>query len=181
MTSTSFPGLDAAAALGFDDYNPRIVIEAVNQLQGHGSDALSLVEQFLVDPDTPKPATGLFWVLRVLVEVPESQGFPMVAIGTPTVEPPEDPSQLPRFPIVVLHDVPLLPLRGYTLAGFAQPVEDHLRYYRMHGSVRSRPLHPPESHDSMVGDFAAMWNAAYDGHGPTEGLEVVSEQLARMG
>jgi hypothetical protein len=180
VTTTSGSGLDAAAALDFDNYNPRTIIVAVNELQGHGAGALSVVEGFLARPDTPRPATGLFWVLRVLVDVPPSPGFPPVAIGTPTVDPPTDHARLPRFPIVLLGDVPLLPLRGYVLAGLSQPVEDHLRYYRMYGTVRSLPLQPPQSIEGMEDEFAAVWDEAYDGHGPAEGRAVVQEQLARM-
>lgn len=181
MTPAADTALVRAAPLGFEDYDPGVVIAAVNELQARGAAALSTVDDFLAGWQGPAPAMGLFWVLRVLMDMPGEQPFPAVAIGTPTVDPPADPVRLPRFPIVVVDDVPFLTVRGYMLGGLAQPVEDHVLYYRLWGTVRSKPLAPPSCFDGLEERFRSRWDDAYDGSGPPEGPAVVSEQLARMG
>lgn len=181
MTPAADTALKRAASRGFDDYDPRLVIAAVNALQPRGDAALSVVDDFLAGREGTEPAMGLFWVLRVLMEMPGWEPFPAVAIGTPTVDPPANPGRLPRFPIVVVDDIPFLTVRGYVLGGLAQPVEDHVLYYRSWGSVRPSPLAPPPSFDGLEERFRSRWDDAYQGSGPTEGPAVVSEQLARMG
>jgi hypothetical protein len=172
--------LARAAALGIEDYDPGLIVEAVNALQPLGLDgALQPVERLLSQHDPADPPTGLFWVLRVLFEVPPEQGFPPVRIGEPSVAPPADASALPRFPIVVAGDLPLLVVRGYDLAGFAEPVEAHVTYYREHGTVRARPL-VPASPEEALAEFERRWTSAYGADAPKEGPEVVREQLARL-
>src|SRR5262245_13157803 len=95
-----------------DDYDPGVVISAVNALLPLGKNA-ALSEVAALEPEPP--ASGLFWVLRVLFEVPDPPGFPPVILGTPAIPPPSDPASLPRYPIVVVRDVPLLIAGGYVL------------------------------------------------------------------
>ncbi|HET6548556.1 MAG TPA: hypothetical protein VFG79_08885 [Solirubrobacter sp.] len=171
--------LARAAALGFEDYHPGLVAEAVNELAERGDEgALQPVEQYLSQHDPAQPPLGLFWVLRVLFDVPGDAGFPPVRIGSPTVPEPDDSSALPRFPIVLAADVPLLAVRGYDLAGFAEPVEAHVTYYREHGRVRARPLSPAPEH--ALADFERQWARGYAGAPPGEGSDVVREQLERL-
>ena len=107
--------LKRAADLQFRDYDAALVVAAVNELQPLGKEeALDRVEGFLSERAPEKPAYGLFWVLRVLFEAPGDTGFPPVRIGTPTVPPPERTGSLPRFPIVLAADVPILAVRGST-------------------------------------------------------------------
>jgi hypothetical protein len=171
--------LARAADLKFSDYDPARVVEAVNELQPLGKDAaLERVEALLGDRDPQKPAYGVLWVLRVLFEVPDGAGFPPVRIGQPTVTPPRDPASLPRFPIVLAGDVPLLAVRGYTLGGLAEPVDVHVDYYREHGTLRAAPLSP--SPENAEDEFMRQWKAAYGDSYPDEGPKVAREQLVRM-
>jgi hypothetical protein len=148
-------------------------VAAVNELQPLGKGpALERVAARRADQD----ALGLFWVLRTLFDVPSDPGHPPVRLGQPEPPEPDDPSALPRFPIVLALDLPLLAVRGYALAGLPEPVEAHIAYYREHGSVRASPLAPPAGGAGVEAEFARLWGA---GEHRDEALALVREQLRR--
>jgi hypothetical protein len=64
-------------------------------------------------------------------------------VGAPSPSEPEDPELLPRFPILLHEDIPLLLVFGYNLAGYPEPVERHVQFFRKQGRVRDKPLLPP--------------------------------------
>jgi hypothetical protein len=170
--------LQRAAAIGVEDYDPGPVVEAVNELQPLGREgALREIEAQLAGPANGTDNLGLFWVLRVLFEAPE---FAPVRLGQPDIPPPADPAALPRFPIVLARDVPLLVVGGYDLAGLAEPVQAHVDFYRERGEVRARPLAPPEGMDGVEDDFARQWTAAYGERHAEVVLARVRSQIARM-
>lgn len=172
--------LDKAAKMRFEDYNPETVIEAVNALQPQGKQkALESIKTYLGHKEASNDALGLFWVLRVLFEVPPEQGFPPVRLGQPDISPPSSPQALPRFPIVVIHDVPLLVIRGYVLGGFPEPVDAHLAYFQAHGTIRNAPLVPLRSRDGVTQEFTRLWSSVY-GTKPPDVRELVGAQVARL-
>lgn len=171
--------LDEVAVMGVGEYDPLKVVDAVNALQPLGKErALDEVSARGAAGGYPY---GLVWVLRVLFDVPEDPGFPPVRLGTPTIPPPPDPAKLPRFPIVMVRDVPLLAVRGYILRGLPEPIEDQVEFYRAHGSVRSEPLAPPASPEGVAEEFAGQWRAAYGEEYLDAALGAVSDQIARLG
>lgn len=173
--------LDQAAAMSVAEYNPASVIQAVNALQPLGKDkALEAIASYLGSRDTSQDATGLFWVLRVLFDVPVERGFPPVRIGQPTIPPPADPATLPRYPIVMVQDVPLLAIRGYHLGGLPEPVEAHVAYFRTHGTIRSRPLAPPAALDGIEEDFLRQWRTAYGDAYAAQARATIQEQIIRL-
>jgi hypothetical protein len=168
-----------AAARGFEDYDPGAVAAAVNGLQPLGKEgALGEIEGYL--ESSTADDFGLFWVLRVLFDVSEDVGFPPVLIGQPTFPPPQDPRKLPRFPVALVSDVPLLVVRGYDLAGLAEPVQAHVDYFREHGEVRERPLEPAADPKTVEAEFEELWRDAYGGEYLGQAIAIVGEQLARM-
>ncbi len=172
--------LDQAATMRFEDYNPDRVIEAVNALQPQGKEqALASIKAYLARRASGHDATGLFWVLRVLFDVPAGQGLPPVRLGQPDISPPPSPEALPRFPIVLVQDVPLLVVRGYLLGGFPEPVDAHVTYFQTHGTIRGAPLAPLRSRERLTEEFARVWSAAY-GSSPPDVRELVAAQVARM-
>jgi hypothetical protein len=174
MTS---PAVDAAARMRVDDYDPGLVISAVNALLPLGKDAaLGQVEAVKPDP----PASGLFWVLRVLFEVPDPPGFPPVILGTPVVPPPRDLARLPRYPIVIIRDVPLFVAGGYVLRGFPEPIDTHVAFYREHGTLRSQPLSPSGSRQEIEAELLEVLTNAYEREHRERSLAAVSAQLARF-
>jgi hypothetical protein len=173
--------LPHAATTPVEDYNPAHVIAAVNALQPLGKQAaLEQIETFLRTRDHACYPFGLLWVLRVLFDLPPGHGFPPVRIGRPSIPPPDDPGTLPRFPIVLVRDVPFLAVRGYDLAGTPEAVEVHVAYFRDHGAIRTRPLTQPPSLAGIEEEFLRVWNAAYGDAYAAQVLETITAQCARL-
>lgn len=174
--------LDQASTMHFEDYSPAYVIRAVNALQSLGKKkALERIDSYLENRDKNKDAYGLFWVLRVLFEVPAKQGFPLARLGKPTIASPAKPGTLPRFPIVMVKDIPFLVIRGYFLRGLPEPVETHVAYFRAHGILREQLLAPPASMKGVQEAFLQRWKAAYGDAHAAEALETIKAQIARFG
>ena len=127
-------------------YNPRRVIRAVNLLQPLGKEkVLMVIEEFLrvASHWHDDGREGVFLVLRTLFEVPDDPGFmPPMYVGAPHPSQPEDKKLLPRFPITIEGDIPLLLVEGYSLAGQAEEPGSHVEYFREHGTLRREPLAP---------------------------------------
>ncbi len=160
--------LETAAALGFDDYDPYVVADAANELVPLGTEAaLDRIALF-------GEGTGLFWVLRAAFEMPA--GFPVVRLGAPDVAPP--PSGLPRFPIVLALDVPILVVSGYDVGGRPETPSRQLPHFRERGELRAAPLEPSRDADAVLTAFSECWSDAYGDDAPdVEGF--VRAQLGR--
>jgi hypothetical protein len=170
--------IDDAARLSFDDHDPVLVVAAVGELVPLGRDAaLRRIREVAADVPPAPDAVGLMWVLRTLFDVPADVGHAPLDLGDPDVPPPPGNS-LPRFPIVLVQDVPLLVVRGYVLAGFPGSVADNADFYEEHGRIRAAPLAPEP--DGLREAFHRVWGEAYPG-GPPPVDDVVAAQFARMG
>jgi hypothetical protein len=170
--------LEAASSSDFSTYDPTTVINAVNALVSLGKDgALAAIDKFLArqDPED-NPRQGLFLVLRVLFD---ADPHPPLRLGGAPLGPPRDPAAMPRFPIVVVDDVPLMLISGYTLAGLPEPLSSHLDYYRNHGTLRAAPLTPAQGVDRRAA-FAKVYQSAY-GAPPEPGVRgFIDDQLHRL-
>jgi hypothetical protein len=165
-------------------YDPLPVIRVVNALQPLGKDrALAVISEYLrVAPFFHSPARqGLFLVMRVLFEVPSETGqMPRMYVGGPIPPAPEDLKQLPRFPVLVVDDIPLLLVSGYILAGWPEPAERHVDYFRANGRLRAGPLVPTNTPLSSFDQYAKTYEAAY-GEEPDERHQVmIINQLLRL-
>ncbi|HEX3477235.1 MAG TPA: hypothetical protein VHT91_19570 [Kofleriaceae bacterium] len=173
--------LDQVAAMSVDDYDPARVVRAVNALQPLGKDhALDQIAFWLRGHGNAQ-AQGLFWVLRVLFDVPAGTAFPSVRIGRPNISPPTDPAAVPRFPILIVRDTPFLVVSGYDLGGMPEPVDAHVAYFRAHGVVRDRPLAAPASLTGLEQEIAQQWRAACGEAQLDEVLRAVRPQIRRLG
>ncbi len=179
MADRASNGLNRAAAMPMAAYDPGLVISAVNALRALGKDvALARVQACAEVADA---TVGLLWVLRVLFEMPAHTEFPPARIGMSAIPPPADPAKLPRFPIVMAHFVPLLPVDRYVLGGKAEPVQAHIACYRAHGMLRAQPLPPPAAPARIEAAFLRIWREEYgDAHVATV-LNTVSAQIGRLG
>jgi len=172
--------LEEAAYTSVEDYNPGQVIAAVNELQPLGKEAaLGRIASCIQKSGNSRYPYGLLWVQRVLFDLPGGMEFPSVILGTPNVLPPADPAALPRYPIVILRDIPLLVVAGYSLRGLPQPVEAHIEFFRAHGIIRPVPLNPSSS-DGLESEFSSLWQSAYPGTDPSLALQSIRAQLTRM-
>lgn len=140
-------------------HDPLRVIQAVNALQPLGKDtALAVLDEYLrVSSWLDDPGReGVFLVARVLFDAPVGEALPPMRVGAPHPE-PADMTAVPRFPLVIVDDIPLALVRGYSLGGQAEAPEVHLRWCRDRGVLRGAPLRPPDA------PLAAVERAFADG------------------
>lgn len=140
------------------DPDPLPLIQAVNALQRLGkARALAVLDEYLrVSSWLDDPGReGTFLVMRTLFEVPDDPGhLPPMFVGAPAPAAPADPRALPRFPLVIVEDVPFRVVYGYMLAGHPEQPEQHLEWFRRNGVIRERPLAPPAEPLALVETLA---------------------------
>ena len=156
-------------------YDPASLIRAVNTLRPLGKErALAVIREYL----RVGGGESMFLVLRVLFEVPDEPGhMPRMSIGAPYPPEPKDPTLVPRFPLVIQDDIPLMLVRGYLVAGAGSGPEPHVRYFQEHGTLRSKPLRPGGDPLAALDRFVAspqwLYEAKYaPGYNP-RGVQVV--------
>jgi hypothetical protein len=161
----------AAADMLVANYRPRPIIDAVNALIPMGrSGALAVLDAHLRHHDAGTPHDGLALLLRVLFEVPPTGTHAPLRLGGTVPPAPADPRVLPRYPIVLLNDVPLLLVTGYALGGDTEPVTASLRELRRRGAMRKVRLAPHGYTDAIRRRLRGIYRLAY-GDEPTAALE----------
>ena len=139
--------LDTAPGFSGYDYNPLPVIQIVNALQPLGKEkALAAIGEYIRVSARWKGLTGsdnMFLLLRVLIDVPDSIDPRQIErFGMPSPAGPKDPHRIPRFPIVLVDDIPLMLIRGYALEGVPISMDRVLAFFRDNGQIRPAPLTP---------------------------------------
>jgi hypothetical protein len=125
--------------------DPRRLIRAVNALQPLGKDRAlaAMVEYLRVSDDNSISSEGEFLILRSLFDLPPgTERFPDMHIGD--ISGPGIPAPTPRFPLLIVDDVPFLMAYGGGLGGTPERVEKDLPYFRDHCQIRSQPLTPTD-------------------------------------
>ncbi|HEX4418547.1 MAG TPA: hypothetical protein VH165_11635, partial [Kofleriaceae bacterium] len=132
--------LQRASGSDFTAYDPTAVIEAVNALIPLGkAGALAALDKFIAGCDlTRHPHEGLFLVMRVIFD---ANPHPPLRLGGSRLQPPDLATAIPRFPILMVEEVPLMLVDAYELAGLPEQLSTHLDYYRQHGQLVA-PLRP---------------------------------------
>jgi hypothetical protein len=146
--------------------DPLPLIRAVNALQRLGRDrAIEVLRAYLqATPRDQERRNGTFLIVHTLFEVPDPPGtLPTMAVGAAQPPAPADPHALPRFPIVIVDDIPLVVTLGYRLGGKPEAAEDHLAAIAHAGAIRARPLRPPDDPLAAIDSLA--------GHAGTEFLQ----------
>lgn len=172
--------LSVAASGDLAHYRPQAVIEAVNALLPLGKDgALAAIDSYLVKQDLQRePQEGLFLVLRVLFDVPAKPGYqPPMRLGGSAPPPPPTPQMLPHYPLVLVDDRPLLLISGYVLGGQAEPITEHIQYFRAHGTLRDQPLKPSEPPEKVLAEFQRLYQTAYGHAPPQHEMEWIKRQV----
>jgi len=173
--------LDQVSTMTVENYNPAIVIKTVNYLHPLGKEkALEKISTYLKQADKKQNYNGLFWVLRSLFDLPKEKDFPSVLLGKADIPSPDEPKKLPRFPIVIIDDVPLLVVRGYQLGGLPEPVGNHIKLFLQYGNLRKNLLAPTTALQSVKQEFERRWISAYGERHLSQVLETVHAQLKRM-
>jgi len=89
---------------------------------------------------------------------------------------PRDPKQFPRFPIMIIDDVPFLASRYSGLAGQAENPLMHLKYFREECDLRTTQLHPPADITGLL----ARATEAESVLEPGAAEQVIGEQVLLM-
>lgn len=170
--------LARASSSDFAAYDPGALIAAVNALVPLGKDgALAALDGFVSRQDlAADPRQGLFLVLRVAFD---ADPHPPMRLGESVPAPPPNAAALPRFPILLVDDVPLLLVRGYVLRGRAERVTAHLDHYRQHGTLRTAPLAPAAGVDRAAA-YEAAYQAAYGAAPSADERAFIASQLQRL-
>jgi hypothetical protein len=129
---------------GYND--PLHLVRVANYLQPLGKDkALATIGEYCRIHDVAVDETWLFLLLRTLFDVPQPPGhMPELLIGAMSPPPPSDRTCIPRFPIVIVDDIPFSLLWGVQLGGQAEPAIRHVEYFHKHGEIRARQFRPPD-------------------------------------
>jgi len=141
-----WPELEAVSS--YEDsyqFNPLPLIRAVNLLQRLGKEeALNVIDGYLRSPthQNLESQGKIFLVLRVLFDVPaQTNRMPKMFVGLIPDEPPNW-KLMPRYPIIIQEDIPLLVNVGVLLSGLPENPAEHVKYFRQYGKVRGTPLVP---------------------------------------
>ncbi|HEX3762702.1 MAG TPA: hypothetical protein VHW23_28600 [Kofleriaceae bacterium] len=168
--------LQHASSSDFTAYDPTAVIEAVNALIPLGkTGALAALDRFIAGCDlTRDPHQGLFLVMRVLFD---AAPHPALRLGGSRLKPPDPAPVIPRFPILMVEDVPLMLVDAYELAGLPDQLSTHLDYYRQHGELIA-PLRPAkvDRHAAFVQQFQQAYGVPPD----RAELDHIDAQLGRL-
>lgn len=139
-------------------FNPRVLIEAVNHLQGMGKDkslktlqAYYAIAQQAAEDNNPE---NVLLVARVLFVHKDGQEvLPRLLLGQPDLEEPEDPTLLPLFPLCIHRDIPFLLICGYRIGGEGQPPIEYVEWCARECEIRSTPLIPANDPLASVDEF----------------------------
>jgi hypothetical protein len=140
--------LDTTPGLKGYSYNPLSLIQIVNTLQPLGKDkALAAIGEYIRVSDewsdSEEARSGMFLVLRVLFDVPENVDPNRAgAFGMPSPAGPKDPHRIPRFPIALVDDIPLMLVSGYSLGGLPSSMEEVCSFFKVNGQLHPAPLAP---------------------------------------
>jgi hypothetical protein len=144
--------------------DPLPLIQAVNALQRLGRErAVTVLRDYLrATPRDQERRNGTFLIVRTLFEVPDPPGhLPMMGVGSPRPAAPADPRALPRFPIVIVDDIPFRVVGGYAVGGKPEAAEDHLEAVAHDGVLRAHPLRPPDDPLAVIDRLAGHAGTAF--------------------
>jgi hypothetical protein len=159
-------------------YDTLTLIKVVNALQPLGKEkVLAAIDEYLriTDQNSYGARIGLFWLLRVLFDIPDGKGAtPAMLEGTPS-------PLLPRAPVWIGHDIPLLQT-GWLGGSVRKPVEEKVEYFRQHGLIRSKPLRPTDDPLSVLGEAMQLWQLTHKDENRAMNIErfMLMEQLLRL-
>lgn len=137
---------------GINSWNPSKLVDAVNSLHPLGQkEGLEVISEYLRVTDGHEAQSGMFLVLRALHEVPKETGsFPEIVHWN---RQPKKLELLPRFPLLIVDDVPLLFVVGFTINGAFPSIENELKYFRQNGVWRDKPLTPSNETVKLLRDL----------------------------
>ncbi len=180
-----FAALDDAGPLLGDAFEPKRALAAMSALMALAPEPRVAALRRYVEQRGATPPEGLFAVIRALVKAPDerqaSEPWPGVlhpgflrppALGAPEPPQPRDLAAWPRWPVLVVGDVPLVLVRAYALGGMPEPLSMHLDGLAR-ATWRTEPLRP----EPAAAIRARLTKLALD----ADAAALVHGQLERLG
>jgi hypothetical protein len=172
---------------GFDGthFSPAAFVDAVNALHALGKQrALAVLSGYVAGLDSRRQQ-NLYLFLRALFDVPNPPGhMPTMYIGAIVPKAPADPRDLPRYPLALIGDVPLLLCRGTEVLGTPRFAVPYLDYFRRSSSWRDKPLKPTGAALDVLLEADHLLDRAYADHRDLDRqlstLRMVIQQLRRI-
>jgi hypothetical protein len=137
--------------------DPRWAIKVVNTLAPLGKrKALAAIEEYgRVWPFLSFNKEEMSKLLRVLFDVPKETGYMPDSPFRWVTPPPEDRKRVPRFPMVILGDVPLQIATSPPSYGPDPDFAKDLAWFRDHATIRTKPLHPTDKPLQLFSEWKA--------------------------
>jgi hypothetical protein len=189
---------DILAMLGHDgqppgnlSWDPVWGIKAVNTLVPLGKHkALAALEEFLRITPSFLSFYEVSFLLRVLFDVPKDTGY-MPGFRYPIQPgPPDDIKRVPRFPILILGDVPLEIAFGSGLGGDSPYTNEEIlaaeiAFSRDHATMRLKPLQPTDKPLQVFSQWKAYEWVYRDRRSPyvwtySASAKVIKKQLHQL-
>jgi hypothetical protein len=168
--SPTLQAINGAPSVGARDFNPAMLVRAVNRLHALGKEqAIAELRRFLkistrsfcVERDPANIDTCdnqcVFLIVRLLFEPAEPTGKrPEMRIGAMRPSPPEGDRSWPLFPLALQDDIPFILIRGVILSGVPEDPSVHVDWAEKHGKLRARPLRPIDDPLAAVESLCAL-------------------------
>jgi hypothetical protein len=119
--------------------------------------------------------------MRILFDVPEHPGYmPGAEVGSSPL--PVAPKRIPRFPIVIIDDLPLyIETPPTILLGQPPSLISHVNFYHDHAKVRAKPLHPTNKPTQIYLKYIKEYAGLYaDSKEDDAAISSVKSQLQRL-
>ena len=145
-----FQAIEDDASPDPGQFDPLLTVRAVNAVLSLPAEtrAAAVREYFRVG------GQGSIGFVRMLFDLPDVPGYmPMPSIGDVTPAPPRDLSTFPRFPFVLVDDVPVDATASVALTGLPEPPSMHFGTLSMICRMRETPLRPTDRPWEVLEDF----------------------------
>ncbi len=149
-----------------ETFNPAAILKTANKLIAIGNqDAYASLMAYAAKPRDPKSWQDriyrdyyIAWLCLLIYDPKPGSFLRVPAFGGPQFPPIENYTRdkgmesrdWPRFPLVVVQNVPFLLVRGYILFGVAEPGSEFLKDYQAHGVFRTTAYPIPTRADAAA-------------------------------
>jgi hypothetical protein len=168
--SPTLQAINGAPSVHAQDFNPVMLIRAVNHLHSLGKDkAIAELRRFLKiarwsDQVARDPANidtsdyqCVFLIVRLLFTPAEpGEKLPWMYIGAMIPSPPKGDLSWPLFPLALHEDVPFMLIHGVSLGGAPENPAAHVDWAEKHGRLRAKPLRPSDNPLAAVESLCAL-------------------------
>lgn len=119
-------------------FNPTTILEVSNELSSLSKEQIiDTVKTTYSSYQGMSSGYGLFLLLQLVFEIPDSLEYPDLIWGIPNISKPDSSTIQDRFPLLMVEGFPILLPGGYTLNGLPDNLESHIEFYAKYGMVRS--------------------------------------------